>query len=67
MFEFNNNVLYVYSLNKIINVSSGAISLSSKKIILDIKGENLIICSYEDKEISIKGKIDSISMRYLNG
>ena len=67
MFEFYNNVLYVYSLNKIINVSSSFISLSSKKIILDIKGENLLICSYEDKEVSIKGRINSIVMRYING
>lgn len=67
MFEFNNNILYVYSLNKIINVSSDYISLSSKKMIIDIKGDGLIISSYEDREISIKGRIDSIVMRYMNG
>ena len=67
MFEFNNNILYVYSLNKIINVSSDYISLSSKKMIIDIKGDGLIISSYEDREVSIKGRIDSIVMRYMNG
>ena len=67
MFEYSKGVLYVYSLNKIINVGDKYISLSSKKMILDIRGSNLVISSYEDSEISIKGKIDSISIRYLNG
>ena len=67
MFTFSNGLLFIYSLNKIIEVSDKYISVSSKKVVLDIRGNDLVISSYEDKEISIKGRIDSISMRCVNG
>lgn len=67
MFTFSNGLLFIYSLNKIIDVSDKCICVSSKKVILDIRGVGLVISSYEDREIAIKGRIDSISMRYVNG
>jgi hypothetical protein len=67
MFTFSNGLLFIYSLNKIIEVSDKYISVSSKKVILDIRGVDLVISSFEDREISIKGIVDNISMRYING
>jgi hypothetical protein len=67
MFTFSSGLLFIYSLNKIIEVSDKYILVSSKRVLLDIRGVGLVISSFEDKEISIKGRVDSISMRYLNG
>jgi len=66
MFEYQNNVLYIFSINKLIDVKDTYISVSSKNMILDIKGEGLLLASFEDKEISIKGNIDSISIIRIN-
>lgn len=66
MFEYRKNILYVYELNKIIEVSSSYISVSSKRTIIDIRGVDLLLTSFDDKEISIKGKIDNISIININ-
>ncbi len=66
MFEYNKNILYVYELNKIIEVNDNYISVSSKNKIIDIKGNNLLLSSFDDKEISIKGAIDNISIYSIN-
>ena len=66
MFEYRNNVLYVYELNKIIEVNSRYISLSSKNMIIDIKGDDMLLTSFENREISIKGRINNISIIKVN-
>ena len=66
MFEYRKNVLCIYNLNKIIEVSSKYISVSSKNMIIDIKGDNLLLSSFDDKEISIIGRIDNISIIRVN-
>lgn len=66
MFEYQNNILYIFCINKLIDVKENYISVSSKNMILDIKGNGLLLASFEDKEISIKGEIDSISISRIN-
>ena len=66
MFEYRKNILYVFNLNKIIEVNSNYISVSSKNMIIDIKGEGLLLSSFDDKEVSIIGRIDNISIIRVN-
>ena len=67
MFEYRKNVLYIYNLNKIIEVNENYISVSSSKnMIIDIKGSSLLVSSFDDKEISIIGRIDNISITTIN-
>ena len=58
------NFIYVFNYFDIIKVTDTFISLKLNKLIINIRGKDLLITRLEKKEILIKGIIDNLEKIY---
>lgn len=55
-----NNCIHVYYYETLITLNTDLIELKLKEFILQVTGTNLIVSAMDNKEILIKGTIDSL-------
>ena len=58
------NYVFIYNYEEILCFNSDFISIKIKHILLNIKGDNLLITKLQSKELLIKGNINILEKKY---